>query len=117
MILTVGMKFAKVVGRDQFGKEQKAMHVDAEMESYIQSMCRSDEYNSYAPHIRKGCNDILSSVGSRGIFTIFNNGTLGPETVVSRKPVRRADQRQDNPLTLTPTLTLTLAPTPTNPSS
>jgi len=83
--ITMGTKFAKTEGVDQFGKPQKSMHVDSEMESYLASMCRGDLYNDYAPHIRKGCEKILSSPNSRQIFSIFNNGTLGPANVVARK--------------------------------
>jgi len=83
--IEMGLKFAKVTGTDQFGKPIKSMHVEPEQESYIASLCKAEKYNDYAPHIRKGCWDTLSAEGSRSIFQIFHNGTLGPETVVARK--------------------------------
>eukprot|EP00656_Telonema_subtile_P054688 TRINITY_DN8232_c0_g1_i4.p1 TRINITY_DN8232_c0_g1~~TRINITY_DN8232_c0_g1_i4.p1 ORF type:complete len:297 (+),score=40.16 TRINITY_DN8232_c0_g1_i4:236-1126(+) len=81
----MGLQHSKKVGQDNFGRAERAMHIDNDLERTIGVLCKSPEYLHYAPHIRKGCTDILGDARAPQALRTFQSVTLTPAETVARK--------------------------------
>merc|ERR1712196_361128 len=81
----LGIKHAKQVGHDMYGKPAREMHIGNDMEKMVGLICSSDKYNPYGFHIRQGCNNMLADERAPLALRKFQGGTLRPSDTVERK--------------------------------